>query len=298
MPVVTVFGGTGFLGQRIVAALLASGHVVRVATRHPAGVPPREGVEPIAADIRDAASVAAAVDGVAAVVNAVGLYVERGAATFEAIHVRGAGQVAEAVRDGTPELLVHVSGIGADPASPSPYVRARGRGELAVRAALPEAIVVRPSAMFAARGGLTGPLLALVERSPVLPLFGRGQTRLQPVFVDDVAAAIARTVTEGAGPGPVLELGGPTVYTYRGLLEELMRRAGRRRLLLPVPFAAWQALAHICRLLPTPPLTEGQVALMRHDNVAADELPGLADLGIEATSLETVLEGQNGPGAA
>jgi uncharacterized protein YbjT (DUF2867 family) len=297
MATVTVFGGSGFLGRRIVETLAARGDTVRLVTRHPEQGPASEAaarlgpgtVQPVEADVMDAASVAAAVAGAYAVVNAVGLYAERGEATFAAVHVDGARRVAAAAKEAGASRLVHLSGIGADERSPSPYVRSRGRGEVVVRDAFAAATLFRPSAMFAAEGGLLTTLVGLVRRSPVVPLFGRGETRLQPVFAGDVAAAVGAAVDADWAAGSVLELGGPEVLTYRMLLERAMAATGRRRLLLPVPFAAWTALAAAGQLLPTPPLTEGQVALMRADNVASTALPGLEALGITPTPLDPVL---------
>jgi len=304
MAEVTVFGGTGFLGTRVVAALAAQGHDVRVATRRSAHAPvlpaaarraaARGAVRHVVADVLEPPSVAAAVRGAAAVVNAVGQYVEQGSATFAAVHVEGAGRVATAARDAGVARLVHLSGIGADPDSRSPYVRSRGRGEAAVRTAFPAATIFRPSAMFGDADGLLTMLSTLVRRTPVLPHFGRGRTRLQPVHVDDVAAAAVRALEQSWTAGRVLELGGPDVLTWRALLERVMRAAGRRPFLLPLPFAVWQLLAMALSPLPSPPISEGQVALMRQDNVAAPGLPGLAGLGIEPRSIDSVLQRQTG----
>ncbi|NBC32033.1 MAG: NAD-dependent epimerase/dehydratase family protein [Alphaproteobacteria bacterium] len=286
---VTVFGGTGYLGRRIVAQMRAAGFDVRVAVRRPDRVPAGAGIEPIRADIRDGPSVSAAVAGAAAVINAVSLYHERGDLTFRSIHVEGAGRVAaEAARAGVGPL-VHLSGIGADPRSRSPYVRSRGLGEAAVRAAFERAVLLRPSALFGPDDALLGTLIRLAGRAPVIPLFGTGRTRLQPVFVEDVAAAAVQVVSRPRAPEPVYELGGPEILSYRALLERVMQATGRRRPLIPVPFTVWRALAAAMKKLPAPPLTEGQVALMVRDNVAASELPGLADLDIPATGIDTVL---------
>lgn len=296
MAEVTVFGGTGFLGTRVVAALAAQGHDVRVASRRPESAAVRQDAAPrgtvrmVRGDVLDPSSVAAAVDGAAAVVNAVGHYVERGSATFAAVHVEGAGRVAAAARDAGVARLVQLSGIGADPVSRSPYVRSRGRGEAAVRTAFPDATIFRPSAMFGDEEGLLTMLSTLVRRAPVVPLFGRGRTRLQPVHVGDVATAAVRAIEQSWTAVHVLELGGPEVLTYRALLERVMRSAGRRPLLLPVPFVVWQLLAVILSPLPSPPITEGQVALMQRDNVAAADLPGLEALGIEPQSIDGVLQ--------
>ena len=197
---VTVFGGTGFLGRRIVARLLERDLEVRVASRSAdaAGLP--EGaarrVDLLEADVRDRAAVQAAVTGARAAVNAVGLYVEQGDATFHAVHVEGAKNLALACRQAGVERLLHLSGIGADPASRSPYVSCRGAGEAAVRGAFEDATIFRPSAMFGRDDAFLNALRGIVRRAPVIPLFGSGATRLQPVCVDDFAEAAARVVGE------------------------------------------------------------------------------------------------------
>ncbi len=295
---VTVFGGTGFLGRRIVERLLERDLKVRVAVRSAAAAGLPEGtarrVELAQADIRDPAAVQAAVAGARAAINAVGLYVEQGSATFRAVHVEGAKHLAEACRQQGVKRLLHFSGIGADPASRSPYVSSRGAGEAAVRRAFEEAVIFRPSAMFGADDAFLNALQVIIRRSPVIPLFGRGETRLQPVCVDDVAEAAARVLTGPQPPQPLYELGGPEILTYRELLRLLMRHLGRRPLLMPLPFALWDAAAAVAGLLPAPPLTEGQVALMKQDNLAAPDLPGLAELGISATPISAVLQASAG----
>ena len=299
MPIqkVTVFGGTGFLGRRIVERLLGRGLQVRVASRSAeAGKTTSSAagkLSAIKADIRDAASVEAAIAGAGGVVNAVGLYVERGAATFQAIHVEGARQVAAACQRQGVRRLVHLSGLGADAKARSAYVRCRGEGEAAVREAFARATVFRPSVMFAADDAFLTTLLTLVRRLPAIPLFGSGATRLQPVFAGDVAEAAARVLTQDeageTAPAPLYALGGPQIYSYRQLLELVMDHAGRRPRLIPLPFAVWDALALAAGVLPNPPLTEGQVALMKQDNIAPPDLPGLASLGIRPTPISEVL---------
>jgi uncharacterized protein YbjT (DUF2867 family) len=221
MTTVCVFGGTGFLGRRIVRRLAARDAAVRVAVRHPdparsvlsaAGL---DRVTVVAADVRDEAAVAAAVAGTDAVVNAVSAYVEKGGVTFAAVHERGAETIAREARAAGTVRLVLVSGIGADPTSASPYIRARGRGEELVRQAFPGATIVRPSAMFGPGDALFGTLADIARLSPVLPLIGSGRTRLQPVYVEDVAEAIARIVFDPGTAGRIYEAAGPGVYTLR-----------------------------------------------------------------------------------
>ena len=292
---VTVFGGTGFLGRRIVAAVLARGPAVRIAVRHPERAVPPPGAEgrfeAMGADIRDPASFAAALDGAQAVVNAIALYHQRGALTFDAFHVAGARALAEAAGRAGLERLVLLSGIGADPDHRDAYVRARGQGEVVVREAFPAATILRPSSVFAEEGGLLTILDRLVRFSPAIPLFGRGDTRLQPVYAGDVAEATAAALLVPEALGRVYELGGPEVLSYRTLIDRVMRATGRRRPLLPLPFTVWDGLARAGAPLPRPPVSRGAVALMRRDNTAADGLPGLAELGVTPTGVDAVLSG-------
>ena len=294
--VVTVFGSTGFLGHRVLRHLLDRGFMVRAASRHPERVPLplRRGVvgkEAIAADVHDEASVAAVLAGAYGVVNAVSLYVERGGReTFHAVHVVAAARIARLAREAGVERLVHVSGIGVDPASSSDYIRARSEGETIVREAFPAATVVRPSVMIAPDDQFLTTLTRLLRTLPIFPLFGMGQTRLQPVHVDDVGEAIARILGSAARVGhPCYELGGPRSYTYAELLRNIANRIGTRARLLPVPFALWHAIALVSETMLGATLTRSQVALMRRDNVASPELPGLRDLHTVPTALESVL---------
>ncbi len=289
---VTVFGGTGFLGRAVVRQLAASGRTIRIAARHPT-VPDRldvkNEIELCAADIRDDDDVARAVLGATGVVNAVSLYVEqRKGATFEAIHVAGAARAARHTREAGAKHLVHISGIGAAPSSPSKYVAARGRGEERVRDQYREAVILRPSVLFGPGDTFLSTLKSLTLL-PAVPLFGRGDTRLQPVHVDDVAKAVVRAMTSPAVGGGIYELGGARVYTYRNILELILARLHRRRLLVPVPFGAWRALAGLASILPTPPLTTDQVTLMRADNVVSREARTFSELGLEPRSLEEAL---------
>jgi uncharacterized protein YbjT (DUF2867 family) len=285
--VTTVFGGTGFLGRALVRELADASLPVRIASRHPARpdwADDRHTIELATADIRDEASVDEAVHGAAGVVNAVSLYVESGTDTFEAIHVHAAARLARIARAAGVKQFVQLSGIGVDRASDSRYVRARTRGEDVVREALPDALIVRPSVLFGAGDAFLS-TLDKVTRMPVIPLFGRGEVRLQPVLVDDVARGIARLL-EGAGAGKqVFEFGGGEAYRYREIVELVLRHHGRRRLLLPVPFAAWRLLAALIRPLPRPPLTRDQVVLMERDNVVGEGVGTLAELGVKARGL-------------
>jgi len=221
------------------------------------------------------------------VVNAVSLYLERGPHTFHSVHLRAAVNLAAEARRAGVRHFVHVSGVGADPASSSPYIRSRGEGELAVQAAFPDATIVRPTVMFGLDDAFLNTMLMLLERLPAFPIFGFGNTRLQPVSVEDVAEAIVRAL--GREPA-VYELGGPRTYDYEQLTQTIARQAGWRPVVFPVPFTVWHMLARIAELLPTPPLTRNQVDLMRIDTVASASMPGLEVLGITAQPLEHVLQ--------
>jgi uncharacterized protein YbjT (DUF2867 family) len=292
-PTIAVFGGTGFLGRRVVRRLLERGFAVRIAARHPARsealFPPDSRLQSVETDVHDEAQVATALDGAQGAVNAVSLYVEHEPATFQSVHVDAARRVAaEAQRVGVARLA-HLSGIGSNPASPSLYIRKRGEGELAVRDAFADACLVRPAVMFAPDDAFLTVLLGLVRRMPVQPLFGGGHTRLQPVFVEDVAEAIVRVLQRPDPPPPVIECAGPRIYTYKELLEAVAARAHLKIRPVPIPFPVWHAMAGVARLLPNPPLTRSQVELLEVDTVASSTQPGLADLGIQPRSIEQVL---------
>ena len=295
MTTVVVFGGTGFLGRRLVQRLAADGATVRVAVRNadPArsalGAAGLNQVTVFRADVRDQTSVAAAMAGADAVVNAVSAYVEKGDVTFEAVHVQGAEMVArEAGRLGVARLVL-ISGLGANPQSPSPYIRSRGRGELVVQQAFPDATIIRPSAMFGPGDALFGTLADLARLLPVLPLIGGGRTRLQPVYVEDVAEAVARILADPGTVGRTYELAGPWVYTLRELVGFTLRVIGKRRPLMPVPFAVAEIQARLFEFLPNPPLTTGQVDLLKADSVASGTVPGFPELNLLPKAVEEVV---------
>jgi uncharacterized protein YbjT (DUF2867 family) len=289
MSCATVFGGTGFVGRRVVRHLRESGTRVRVVSRH-RGLGEDEGIEPITADAHDERSVEAAVAGADGVVNAISLYVEHGRDTFHSVHVETAAKIASAARRAGIRRFVHVSGISANTASPSPYIRSRGEGEAAVQTAFPGAVIVRPAVMFASDDAFLTTILRLLRSLPAYPIFGDGRTRLQPVYVDDVAAAIAQILRQSQNPYPVYELAGPRIYSYEELLRTIARIAGLRPVLMRMPFALWNALAGVAEMLPQPPLTRNQVELMQIDTTASESLPGFRALKISPRSLEDELE--------
>lgn len=299
---VTVFGGSGFLGRQIVKHLAAEGTKIRVGVRHPEQATflerfGRDGqIELLRADVWNESTVARAVRQSASVINTVGHYVEKGRATFDVVHGQGALHVARQARQAGVERLIHISGLGADPASDSPYVRARGVGEVLVKKAFDGATILRPCVIFGREDSFFNTLAGLARRSPVLPLFGRGRTNLQPVFVENVAEACVRVLADPATSGKVYELGGPGVYTYEALLRLVLKQVERGRILVPVPFVVWDALAALLAFLPNPPLTRDQVKLMKRDNVVDGKQLTLKDLGIATVSVEEILPTYINPG--
>lgn len=286
---VTVFGGTGFLGQAIVRRLMRAGYRVAVAARTPRAVDIADangGVVYRRVDVRDDEAVGQALHEADAAVNAVALYTERGGQRFDAIHVAGAERIARAAAAAGVTSLVHISGIGVSSASASAYVRARANGEQAVRAAFPGAAVLRPSVLFGPGDAFLGALNS-VGRLPVIPLFGDGRVKLQPVHVEDIAAAVEQALARRCAG--VYELGGRRVGSYREIVRAVLELQGRRRPLLPVPFPIWRLLAEAMSVLPNPPLTRDQVVLMQRDNVVGGDAATFADLNIEPRGLASVL---------
>jgi NADH dehydrogenase len=292
---VTVFGGTGFLGRRIVRHLRHREFPVRIASRHPDRGrrlfgPDDPQLRSVQANIHDERSVADALAGAYGVVNAVSLYVEHGQETFHSVHVESAQRVAAQAHRGGVERLVHVSGIGADAASQSPYIRKRGEGELAVRAAFADALFIRPAVMFGPDDAFLTTVLKLLRQLPIYPMFGRGLTRLQPAYVEDVAEAIGRVMQRAETPSMIFEFGGPRVYSYEEFLRAVARQAGLTPRLIPIPFAVWHALARTSEMFPSPLLTRNQVELMQIDTVSSPQMPGFVALGISPRSVEAILQ--------
>ncbi|MBA4791502.1 MAG: complex I NDUFA9 subunit family protein [Rhizobiales bacterium] len=295
---VTVFGGSGFLGRYVVRALARRGYRIRVAVRRPdlanfllpLGYVGQ--IQLTQANVRYPDSVMAAAEGADAVVNLVGILAPGGRQSFAAVHAFGAKVIAAAA-SANGAALVHVSAIGADPDSPVGYARTKGEGEAAARAAVPSAIILRPSVIFGPEDRFFNRFAGLARLSPVLPLIGGGHTRFQPVFVADVAAAVERAVDGKAKAGTVYEVGGPEVRTFRELMELTLHEIGARRVLLDVPFGLADFQARFLEKLPGALLTRDQVAMLRHDNVVSDaataEGRSLAGLGIAPAALGSVL---------
>jgi uncharacterized protein YbjT (DUF2867 family) len=295
---VTVFGGSGFVGRHVVRALAKHHYRIRVAVRRPeltGHLQPlgRVGqIHAVQANLRHPGSVAAAVRDAEVVINLVGILFERGRQRFDAVQAFGAEAVARAAAlHGA--RLIHMSAIGADENSSSAYGRSKAAGETAVRAAVPGATIFRPSIVFGPDDDFFNKFASLARLLPALPLIGGGHTRLQPVFAGDVAAAVAAAVAGETRPGATYELGGPEVLTFRELMEFVLATIERRRLLVPIPFWLAKLQATFLQFLPKPPLTPDQVELLRHDDVVSDdairEQRTLQGLGIEARSLQAIV---------
>jgi uncharacterized protein YbjT (DUF2867 family) len=293
--IVTVFGGAGFLGRRIVRHLRYREFPVRIASRHPDRGHSQLGrddpqLRSVQADIHDERSVADALAGAYAVVNTVSLYVEHGRETFHSVHVESAQRIAAKAHRAGVKRLVHISGIGADAASQSRYIRARGEGELLVRAAFADAHFIRPAVMFGPDDAFLTTILKLLRRLPIYPMFGRGLMRLQPAYVEDVAEAIVRIIERAEAQPGIFECGGPRVYSYEEFVGIVARQAGLAPILIPIPFAVWHALAWASEILPAPLLTRNQVELMEIDTVTSPEMLGFVELGISPHSVEAILQ--------
>lgn len=295
---VTVFGGSGFVGTQAVRYLAKAGWRIRVAVRNPNLAYKMRllgdvgQIDVVQANVRNQPSIERALDGATASLNMVGLLRETGRQGFQATHVMGAKAVAEAAWGMGVRRIVQVSAIGADPNGPSKYARTKAEGEAAVRQVFPDAAIVRPSVVFGNGDSFFNKFASMAQFSPVLPLIGGGLTRFQPVFVGDVGRALARIVADEGSAGRTFELAGPGIFTFRELMEKMLAETGQRRLLLPVPWPAARALGRLADLaaaLIPPPVTADQVESLRVDNVASGECPGLAELGITPTTLEAVL---------
>ena len=296
---VTIFGGSGFVGSQIVRALAKRGARVRVAVRNPGrGYRlPMLGdvgqIEIVQANVRDEASIAWALDGAEACVNAVAVLHESGRQRFDALHVEGARTVARAAAAAGARRFVHISALGARRDSTSEYSRSKAEGEAAVREQMAGATIVRPSVIFGPDDAFFNRFASMATVSPALPLIGGGATRFQPVFVGDVAAAIVAALADDDTAGRTYELGGPLVYSFKDLMRLMLQEIGRKRLLVPVPFPVAKVLGMAGDLLAAaglpPPITSDQVESLRSDNVVTPGAPCLADLGITPTPLHPII---------
>ena len=292
---VTVFGGSGFIGRYVVERLADQGMVVTVAVRDPEKAKflrplGQVGqVTPVAANVRDSAALARVVQGTDAVINLVGILYKRGRQSFESIHADAPAAIARACADAGVGRFIHVSAIGAGPTAWSEYSRSKGAGEAALREQMPGATILRPSVVFGPEDGFFNLFGMLARVTPVLPLYGGGKTRFQPVYVGDVAAAVVNALADASAVGKTYELGGPAVYTFAELMEIILEQTGRKRLLVPVPFAIGEIHAMFLGLLPKPPVTRDQIISLKTDSVVSEGALTLADLGVQPTALEAIV---------
>lgn len=296
---ITVFGGSGFVGRYVVRALAKQGWRVRVAVRRPdlafhlqpLGIVGQ--VSAVQANIRNRASIERALQGADAVVNLVGILAESGRQTFGAVQAHGPKLIAEAAAAAGIGTLVHVSAIGADKRAASDYAASKGYGEEAVRAALPGAVILRPSVVFGPEDQFINRFASSARFMPFMPLIGGGETKFQPVFVGDLAEAIVRAVEGRAQAGATYEIGGPQALSFRRILEYTLQQTGRTRYPLSIPFGVARIAASFVQVLPGAPITVDQVVLLESDNVvsekAAKEGRTLAGLGIKPTAIESVV---------
>jgi uncharacterized protein YbjT (DUF2867 family) len=300
MPLATVFGGSGFIGSAVVKRLAQSALgtaelTIEIPTRHTvkAGRLRTLGsvgqIVPVPCNITRPDQIAEAVQNAEIVINLVGILYEKGKSTFERMHVEVPRLIAEASAKAGVKHLVHVSAIGADANAPSRYASSKGRGEAAVRAAFPQAVILRPSIVFGPGDGFFNLFGRMAQLSPVLPLIGGGQTRFQPVYVGDVADAVCAALTIPAAAGKTFELGGPRAYTFENLLHLVLQETGQRCTFAHIPFGLAHLQGFFSEFLPKPPLTRDQVEQLKRDNVVAPQALTLADLGLNATALEAIL---------
>jgi uncharacterized protein YbjT (DUF2867 family) len=296
---ITVIGGSGFIGRHIVQALAKRGYRIRVAVRRPdlagyvqpLGTPGQ--IMPVQANVRYPDSLRAVCDGAAVVINLTGVLYSAGPQSFDAIHAFGAEASATAARDCGAKQFFQMSAIGANPDSASDYAKSKSEGEARARAAFPGTIVIRPSIVFGPEDDFFNRFAAMARFSPALPLIGGGTTRFQPVYCGDVAEAFARLIDAGIASGTTFELGGPEILTFKQLLEFTLATVGRKRLLIPMPWTLAKMKASVLGLLPKPLLTLDQVELLKHDNVVSEDAKRegrtLEGLGITPRSIESIV---------
>jgi NADH dehydrogenase len=293
--VVTVFGGSGFLGRYVVRRLANAGARVRVICRYPhkaLHLKPMGEVGQITLERGDVAKrddLSTFIEGSRHLVNLIGILFEKGDQRFEVIQAQTPARIAAAATAAGVERLVQLSAIGADPESPAAYGRTKAAGEAAVRKAFPAATILRPSVVFGPEDDFFNRFGQMAQISPFLPLIDGGETRFQPVYVDDVAKAVVLGLSEKSTAGEIFELGGPDIYTFRELLQYLLDVLNRRRLLLNLPANIATIQARFMEFLPKPPLTRDQIALLASDNVVSPGAKGFAELGIEPTPLEVIV---------
>ena len=294
-PLVTVFGGSGFIGRHLIRRLCAKGYRVRVAVRRPNEalfLKPMGDVgqvQLVQANIRDDRSVAASVAGSTMVVNLVGILFESGKQKFGAVQGDAPGRIGAAAKAAGVKRVVHISAIGANAESDAKYARSKAAGEDAIKGAFPNATILRPSIVFGPEDDFFNRFASLARMFPFLPLIGGGETKFQPVYVGDVAEAIMATLEDDSAAGKTFELGGPRVYTFRELMEIVLRETDRRRPLIKIPAGLAKFQAAFLQMAPNPMLTVDQVRLLAYDNVVSEGAKGFKALGIEPTTVEATV---------
>lgn len=292
---ITIFGGTGFIGRHLVRRLAEQGARLRVISRDPRHgrhLQPMGAVGQIVvqrADLSSAEALGEVLRGAFATINLIGILYETRRQRFDEVHGELPARIARAAAAGGVARMVQISAIGADPGSTSAYARSKAKGEAGVRAAMADATIMRPSIVVGPEDDFFNRFAAMARLFPALPLIGGGKTRFQPVYVGDVAAAIVAALVRDDARGEVFELGGPKVYTFAELMRYMLQVIERKRLLLPLPFELARLQARFLELLPNPPLTRDQVELLKVDNVVGPGARTLADLGITPTPIELVV---------
>ncbi len=293
--IITVVGGSGFLGRYVVHRLAGQGYVIRVLCRHPSEatfLKPAGNVGQIVPDYADLAkpeSLKGKVDNSAAVINLVGILYESGKHSFSRIHAQGAEKLAKLAKEAGVPRFVQVSALGVSKASNSTYARTKLAGEEAVRGVYPNATILRPSVLFGAEDNFFNQFARMSQFSPALPAIGGGETKFQPVYVDDVAQAITTVLERRDTAGKTYELGGPKVFTFKEILQYIGEVTGQKRALVPIPYSVAGLMGSITQLLPNPMLTSDQVRLLKYDNIVSEEALTFADLGITPTPVEAVV---------
>ena len=292
--VATVFGGSGFIGRYVVKRLAQQDYVVRVAVRDPEGalfLKPMGSVGqivPLYASVTNEATIVRAVEGADLVVNMVGILAESGAATFQAVHAEAGEKIGRLSAAAGVGRLVQMSAIGADPASRSRYGATKGQAEQAIRATFPSATILRPSIVFGLEDRFFNRFAELARLSPVMPVIA-GSTKMQPVYVGDVADAIMAALASSTAQGTTFELGGPRVWTFRELLAFVLKETHRHRRLMEVPMGLAKLQANLLQHVPGKPLTPDQLLMLSRDNVVSPGAPGLPELGITPTPAELIV---------
>jgi NADH dehydrogenase len=294
-PLVTIFGGAGFIGRHLIRSLAAKGYRIRVVSRTPGHcghLQPLGDVGQIivqSADLADEQALTALLRGSSAAINLIGILYETSKQRFDDVHGKLPGRIARAAAEAGVGHMVQLSAIGADPQSSSAYARSKADGERAVREAFAPAVILRPSIVIGPEDDFFNRFAAMARLSPALPLIGGGKTRFQPIYVADVSAAIVKALELDSGKGEVFELGGPKIYTFAELMRYMLAVIGRKRWLMNVSFGLAGLKARFLELLPHPLLTRDQVELLKSDNVVDEAAKTLADLKIVPTPIETIV---------